>query len=115
MINMNSQEFDTQLAQAKKASLTSPVIVTEQGTPKHVLLSFDEFHKITSLLNLRYDTHATSTKPEKKQLSNQPNNQTSAKSTAELLSLDSKHDYNDDLFEQMLQKAHIGLKPVEFD
>lgn len=101
MLNMNSQEFDTQLAQAKKASLKSPVIVTEDGTPKHVLLSFDEFHKITSLLHLRYDTEVP-----KKSLT-----------TAELLSMDVPDgvEIDDDAFDNILQKANIQLKPAEFD
>ncbi|MBS9783622.1 MAG: hypothetical protein KGV46_03615 [Pasteurella sp.] len=101
MLNMNSQEFNARIEQAKKASLQAPVIVTEQGSPKHVLLSFDEFHKITSLLNLRYDIEKSAN--------------TKTKSVAELLSLNSQHDYDDDLFEQTLQKAYIGLKPAEFD
>ncbi len=40
---MTSREFNQDLARAKRESLHSPVIITDRGTPKHVLLSFVEF------------------------------------------------------------------------
>ncbi len=42
---MTSQEFNHNLAKAKRESLIDPVIITDRGKPKHVLMSFERFER----------------------------------------------------------------------
>jgi prevent-host-death family protein len=44
---MTSREFNQSASAAKKASLNGPVFITDRGTPSHVLLSIDEYRKLT--------------------------------------------------------------------
>lgn len=48
MMYMTSREFNQDLGRAKRESLHAPVIVTDRGKPKHVLLSFDEYQALHS-------------------------------------------------------------------
>lgn len=105
---MNNQEFSRSIEQAKQASFQSPVIVTEQGLPKHVLLSFEEFEKITHLLKLRYDTIEMGITSESEDIQSTKNNPT----VAELLSVE---EADPSLFDSLIPKASITLKPEEFD
>ncbi len=44
----SSREFNQGTSRAKKAAEKGPVIITDRGRPSHVLLSIDEFRKLTS-------------------------------------------------------------------
>ncbi len=42
-----AREFNQDLAAAKRATQDGPVIVTDRGVPAHVLLSIDEYRRLT--------------------------------------------------------------------
>ncbi|HWX01937.1 type II toxin-antitoxin system Phd/YefM family antitoxin [Collimonas sp.] len=44
---LSSREFNQHASEAKKAANNGPVFITDRGRPAHVLLSFDEYQKIT--------------------------------------------------------------------
>ncbi|MGI6247741.1 MAG: type II toxin-antitoxin system Phd/YefM family antitoxin [Pseudochelatococcus sp.] len=44
---LSSAELGRNIAKAKKAAVNGPVIVTDRGKPSHVLLTYDEFEKLT--------------------------------------------------------------------
>lgn len=44
---LSSREFNQDLGHAKKAAHNGPVFITDRGKPAHVLLSFEEYQKIT--------------------------------------------------------------------
>ncbi|QFY41340.1 type II toxin-antitoxin system Phd/YefM family antitoxin [Candidatus Methylospira mobilis] len=44
---LSSREFNQDTGRAKKAALVGPVFITDRGQPAHVLLTFDEYRKIT--------------------------------------------------------------------
>ena len=44
---ISSREFNQHASEAKKASSNGPVIITDRGRPAHVLLSIDEYRRIT--------------------------------------------------------------------
>jgi len=44
---LSSRQFNQDASKAKKAAETGPVIITDRGRPAHVLLTFDEYKKIT--------------------------------------------------------------------
>ncbi|WP_084010158.1 type II toxin-antitoxin system prevent-host-death family antitoxin [Pandoraea oxalativorans] len=43
---MTSREFNQSASEAKRASLSGPVFITDRGKPSHVLLSIDEYRKL---------------------------------------------------------------------
>lgn len=43
----SSRELNQDIGRAKKAALRGPVVITDRGRPAHVLLSFDEYKKLT--------------------------------------------------------------------
>jgi prevent-host-death family protein len=43
----SSREFNQDASKAKKAAKAGPVIITDRGRPAHVLLTFDEYKRIT--------------------------------------------------------------------
>ena len=43
-----SREFNQDVSAAKKAALDGPVFVTDRGKPAHVLLSIDEYLRLTN-------------------------------------------------------------------
>ena len=45
---LSSRQFNQDASKAKKAAQLGPVFITDRGRPAHVLLSFDEYKKITS-------------------------------------------------------------------
>jgi prevent-host-death family protein len=53
---ISSREFNQDAGGAKRAAEKGPVIITDRGRPSHVLLSFEEYRKLTgagrSLLDL---------------------------------------------------------------
>ena len=44
---LSSREFNQDASGAKKAAKQGPVIITDRGRPAHVLLTFDEYKKLT--------------------------------------------------------------------
>ncbi len=45
---VSSREFNQHTSRAKKAARSGPVIITERGRPAHVLLSIEEYERLTS-------------------------------------------------------------------
>lgn len=44
---LSSRELNQDIARAKKAAKRGPVFVTDRGKPAHVLLSFEEYQRLT--------------------------------------------------------------------
>ncbi|WP_193086783.1 type II toxin-antitoxin system Phd/YefM family antitoxin [Advenella sp. FME57] len=44
---ISSRELNQDIGRAKKAALKGPVFITDRGKPAHVLLSIDEYQRIT--------------------------------------------------------------------
>jgi prevent-host-death family protein len=44
---LTSREFNQDSGRAKKAAARGPVIITDRGKPAHVLLSIEEYQRIT--------------------------------------------------------------------
>jgi prevent-host-death family protein len=44
---LSSREFNQDTGRAKKAAAEGPVIITDRGKPAHVLLSFDQYEKLS--------------------------------------------------------------------
>jgi prevent-host-death family protein len=45
---LSSREFNQDTGKAKKAARNGPVFITDRGKPSHVLLSIDEYRKLSS-------------------------------------------------------------------
>ena len=46
---ISSREFNQDTSGAKKAARKGPVFITDRGKPVHVLLSIEEYQKLTGL------------------------------------------------------------------
>ncbi|AIY42869.1 VapB protein (antitoxin to VapC) [Collimonas arenae] len=44
---LSSREFNQHSSDAKKAANNGPVFITDRGRPAHVLLSFEDYQRIT--------------------------------------------------------------------
>lgn len=44
---LSSRELNQDVTHAKKASKHGPVIITDRGKPAHVLLSFEDYQRLT--------------------------------------------------------------------
>ena len=44
---LSSREFNQDTSRAKKAATKGPVFITDRGRPAHVLLSIDDYRKLT--------------------------------------------------------------------
>ena len=44
---ISSREFNQRASEAKKAANDGPVFITDRGRPAHVLLSIEEYRKLT--------------------------------------------------------------------
>ena len=44
---LSSREFNQDASRAKKAAKDGPVFITDRGRPAHVLLSIEEYNRIT--------------------------------------------------------------------
>jgi prevent-host-death family protein len=44
---LSSREFNQDTGRAKKAADAGPVIITDRGRPAHVLLSIEEYRRLT--------------------------------------------------------------------
>nr|WP_197743107.1 type II toxin-antitoxin system Phd/YefM family antitoxin [Mycobacterium lacus] len=47
MATMSAQEFNRDVSAAKRAAADGPVIITDRGKPAFVLLTVEEFERIT--------------------------------------------------------------------
>ena len=45
--NLTSREFNQDASGAKKAANNGPVIITDRGKPAHVLLSIEDYQRLT--------------------------------------------------------------------
>ena len=43
----SSREFNQYVSEAKKAAESGPVFITDRGKPAHVLLSIDEYRRLS--------------------------------------------------------------------
>lgn len=46
---LSSRQFNQDASKAKKAAQAGPVFITDRGRPAHVLLTFNEYKKITGV------------------------------------------------------------------
>lgn len=44
---LSSREFNQDTSGAKKAACQGPVIITDRGRPAHVLMTFEDYQKLT--------------------------------------------------------------------
>jgi len=44
---LSSRELNQDVSRAKKATRSGPVFITDRGKPAHVLLSFEDYQKLT--------------------------------------------------------------------
>ena len=44
---LSARQFNQDASKAKKAAIEGPVFITDRGKPAHVLLTFDEYKRIT--------------------------------------------------------------------
>lgn len=44
---LSSRELNQDVTRAKKATRSGPVFITDRGKPAHVLLSFEEYQRLT--------------------------------------------------------------------
>lgn len=44
---LSSREFNQDTSRAKKAAVEGPVFITDRGRPAHVLLSIEEYRRLT--------------------------------------------------------------------
>jgi prevent-host-death family protein len=44
---LSSRELNRDVSRAKKAARKGPVFITDRGKPAHVLLSFEEYQRLT--------------------------------------------------------------------
>ncbi|WP_117196261.1 type II toxin-antitoxin system Phd/YefM family antitoxin [Rhizobium terrae] len=56
---LSGRELNQDLGRAKRAAKEGPVIITDRGRPAHVLLSFDEYKRLTSKMRTLGDMLAT--------------------------------------------------------
>jgi prevent-host-death family protein len=46
---LSSREFNQDASGAEKAALAGPVIITDRGQPAHVILTFEEYKRISGM------------------------------------------------------------------
>jgi len=44
---LSSRDFNQDTSRAKKAAMAGPVFITDRGKPAHVLLSIEEYQRLT--------------------------------------------------------------------
>jgi prevent-host-death family protein len=47
VVTVSSREFNQDVTRAKKATEKGPVLITDRGRPAHVLLSIQDFRRLT--------------------------------------------------------------------
>jgi prevent-host-death family protein len=48
LTTMSSREFNQDASKAKRAAEQGPVFITDRGRPSHVLMTIEEYQRITS-------------------------------------------------------------------
>jgi prevent-host-death family protein len=48
MSTVTSRAFNQDVSAAKRAAAAEPVIITDRGKPSHVLLSFEQYHRLVA-------------------------------------------------------------------
>lgn len=48
MATMSARDFNQDLSAAKRSATSEPVIITDRGEPSHVLMSFEEYRRLTT-------------------------------------------------------------------
>lgn len=48
MATVSAHEFNQDLAAAKRTASSEPVIIPDRGQPSHVLISFEEYRRLTA-------------------------------------------------------------------
>jgi len=48
MSTMTSREFNHDVSAAKRAARRGPVVITDRGVPSHVLLTIEQFDRMTA-------------------------------------------------------------------
>ena len=48
MTTITSRSFNQDVGRAKRATAAGPVVITDRGKPAHVLLSFQDYAKMTA-------------------------------------------------------------------
>jgi prevent-host-death family protein len=46
MYSISSREFNQDVSKAKRIAEQGPVFITDRGTPAHVLLTIEDYHKL---------------------------------------------------------------------
>ncbi len=44
---LSSRELNQDVSSAKRAARNGPVVITDRGRPSHVLMTYDEFQRLT--------------------------------------------------------------------
>ena len=44
---ISSREFNQEVSEAKRAANNGPVFITDRGRPAHVLMSFEDYQRLT--------------------------------------------------------------------
>ena len=44
---LSSRDLNHDVSRAKKAAMDGPVVITDRGKPSHVLMTYDEFQRLT--------------------------------------------------------------------
>lgn len=47
MATMSAREFNQNVSGAKRAALDAPVVITDRGKASHVLISIDDYRRLT--------------------------------------------------------------------
>lgn len=47
LTTLSSREFNQDASKAKRAANSGPVVITDRGRPAHVLMSFEEYRRLT--------------------------------------------------------------------
>lgn len=48
MTTVSSREFNQDISAAKRAAARRPVVITDRGRPSFVLMSYEEYHRLTA-------------------------------------------------------------------
>jgi hypothetical protein len=46
-MRMTSRQFNHDVSAAKRAARSSPVVITDRGVPSHVLVTFDDYERLS--------------------------------------------------------------------
>ena len=95
----SSREFNQDTGRAKKAAADGPVFITDRGRPAHVLLSIEDYQKLTRDGNNLTDSNASG--------------RNHRKNILELLAMPGLDKVDDD-FEFPEMKGDWGLKTPDF-